>query len=72
MKSKIAIPAQVQPVVMPDPVYDFAFKIAKAMKDSASSHVFFLAQQAFGDEMEWEDVDAILDNIITLCTIRSA
>ena len=71
MKSKRAIPAQVQLVVMPDPVYDFALKIARTMKDIRSSHVFFLAQQAFGDEMEWKDVETMLDNIITLCTIRS-
>lgn len=71
MKKK-TIPAQVQPVVMPDPVYDFAEKIAKTMRDVGSSHVFFLAQQAFGEEMEWRDVETMLDNIIALCNIRYA
>jgi hypothetical protein len=71
MKKK-AIGSQVQPMVMPDAVYDFAKKIAKTMKDSSSSHVFFLMQQAFGEEMEWEDVENLLDNIITLCTIHHA
>ncbi len=69
MKKK-NIDGQVEPVVMPDPVYDFALKIARTMKDIRSSHVFFLAQQAFGEEMEWKDVEDLLNSIIALCVNR--
>ena len=51
-------------------VYDFANKLAKTILDLKSSHVFFLMQQAFGDETEWSDVEDMLNNIITLTEIR--
>ncbi len=72
MKKQKTITHQVDAVVMPDPVYDFALKIAQAMKDVRSSHVFFLAQQAFGDEMEWQDVEDLLNSIIALCVSHQA
>jgi hypothetical protein len=53
-----------------DPVYDFAGRIAKAMKDVASSHVLFIYQQAFGDEDSWDEVVTALDSIIALCAVR--
>jgi hypothetical protein len=46
-------------------VKDFAGKIARAMKDIASSHVYFIFQEAFG-EMPYEEVTKILDNVIKL------
>jgi len=45
-------------------VVDFAYGVAKAMDDSKSSHVFFILQQAFGRDMEWDDVQEILTVII--------
>lgn len=53
-------------------VYEFANKLAQTMLDLKSSHVFFLMQQAFGDETEWSDVEDILNNIITLTAIKKA
>jgi hypothetical protein len=52
-----------------DPVYDFAYKIAKVLKEISSSHVFFIMQQAFGEEMEWDSVVELLNTIIALSAL---
>lgn len=44
---------------------EFGFRIAKAMNQIRSSHVFFVVQQAFPDkDLEWEDVQKMLDSIL--------
>jgi hypothetical protein len=43
---------------------EFAVKIAKVMDDLKSSHVYFVMQQAFGEEKAWEDCQEILDEIL--------
>ena len=50
-------------------VAEFAYKVAIAMNELRSSHVFFVLQQAFGDETEWGDAQEILNNIIGWSTI---
>ena len=45
-------------------VIDFAYGVARVMDDLRSSHVFFILQQAFGEDMEWDDVQEILTVII--------
>lgn len=47
-------------------VVDFAYGVAKTMDDLKSSHVFFILQQAFGENMEWDDVQEILTRIIEI------
>lgn len=45
---------------------DFAKRIAKAMNEIKSSHVFFILQQAYpeyANEWEWEDFQVLLDKI---------
>lgn len=42
---------------------NFAGKIARAMDDLRSSHVFFIIQQAYGNDMEWEDAQLIFDTV---------
>ena len=46
-------------------VYEFANKIAKVMDDLRSSYVFFIIEQAYED-IEWEEVQKMLDNIIKI------
>jgi len=46
-------------------VAQFAYKVAETMDTLRSSHVFFILQQAFGEETEWSDAEEILHNIIT-------
>lgn len=46
----------------------FANKVATAMRDIGSSHVFFILQQAFDDDYQgdinWIDVEKLLSEII--------
>lgn len=42
---------------------EFGQRIAKAMNDLRSSHVFFIIQQAYSD-MEWEGAQSILNKVI--------
>jgi hypothetical protein len=52
-----------------DAVKDFAFRMAKALKDSKNSSAIFFMQQAFPDDVDGLDqqsFDDILDNIIIL------
>ena len=54
-------------------VINFAAGVAKTFKEVRSSHVFFLIQQSLkNDELSWEEADAILDNIIAVCALRTA
>lgn len=48
------------------PLINFAGKIAKTMKDLSSSHVYFIIQQAFDEDMAWDEVSDMLDEVITL------
>lgn len=43
---------------------EFATKVAKVMKDLSSSHVYFILQQAFGDDLDWSEAEYILDKFI--------
>lgn len=45
-------------------VLEFASKIAKVMKDISSSHVYFILQQAYGEELDWGEAEQILDRVI--------
>lgn len=53
-----------------DPVYDFALRVARVLKEMNSSSALFVMQQAYpddiGDPSEHPSSRAILDNIITL------
>ncbi len=49
-----------------EPIYNFALRIAAAMDDLKSSHIFFVIQKAFG-EIEWEEAEEILRGILTHC-----
>lgn len=42
---------------------DFGKKIAKAMDDIGSSHVFFLVQQAYG-EIDYSEVQQIFEAVL--------
>lgn len=44
--------------------YEFARFISREMDELRSSHVFFIIQQAFDDDMEWGDVQTMLDKVI--------
>jgi len=44
-------------------IIEFAEKVARAMDNLRSSHVFFVLQQAYGG-MEWEEAQAILNRVI--------
>ena len=50
-------------------VEHFAYKVASAMNEIRSSHVFFILQQAFDDDyggdLQWDDAQSILDEIIS-------
>lgn len=56
-----------------DPVYDFALRIARALKESKSSTALFFMQQAYPNDVdspaEQPGSDAILDNIIALASL---
>lgn len=54
-----------------DPVYEFALRIARALKESKSSTALFFVQQAYPDDVDSpaEGCDAILDNVIALAAI---
>lgn len=47
-------------------IYEFANKIAIAMKELSSSHVYFIIQIAYNDfgGMAWETAEDILDDVI--------
>lgn len=45
-------------------VNNFANKVAKCMKELSSSHVFFILQQALGEELDWDEAKAILNDVI--------
>jgi hypothetical protein len=47
----------------------FAAHVARAMNDLASSNVFFIMQQAYHEDIEWEEVQAIFDRVIATTTI---
>ena len=54
-----------------DLVYDFALRLAVAIDDVKSSHVFFVMQKAFGEALDWRDVEKKLGEIIALCKCGS-
>ena len=53
-----------------DDVYYFAVRIATAIADLKSSHVFFLMQKAFG-EIDWKEAEEILESITTKCNCKN-
>jgi len=44
--------------------YEFAKFVSRAMDNLRSSHVFFIIEQAFDDDMEWGDVQIMLDKVM--------
>lgn len=46
-----------------DLVNYFANKIAKAMDELKSSHVYFVVQMAFGEDLSWHEVEKILKDV---------
>jgi hypothetical protein len=42
----------------------FGKKIAKTMKDISSSHVYFIIQQAYGTDLDWNDAVDILNKVL--------
>ena len=43
---------------------DFAVKVATVMRELSSSHVYFILQQAYGDDLDWTEASLLLDNVI--------
>lgn len=44
----------------------FSYKLAKVIKEISSSHVYFVMQQAFGEDLEWAEVESMCKNIIKI------
>jgi hypothetical protein len=42
----------------------FAVEISKVMRGLASSHCYFILQQAFGETMDWSDCEKLFDKMI--------
>ena len=42
---------------------EFAEKVAKVMDDLKSSHVYFILQMAFGDDLAWYEAQEILNRV---------
>lgn len=53
-----------------DLFFDFAVKVSKTMLDLSSSHVYFILQQAFGDELDWDEASEMLEHLQLLAKIR--
>ena len=47
-----------------DPFYIFALRMATAMEDIKSSHVYFIAQKAMGEDLSWDEVEIRLKQIM--------
>lgn len=47
-----------------DNAQQFGKKIAKVMDDLKSSHVYFIIQMAYGEDMSWEEAQATLDKVM--------
>lgn len=45
-------------------VNGFANKVATAMKEIGSSHVYFILQEAFGEDLDWTEAEKILKEVI--------
>ena len=43
---------------------DLAVKVATVMRELSSSHVYFILQQAYGDDLDWTEASLLLDNVI--------
>lgn len=43
---------------------DFAKRIAQEMLKLSSSHVHFILQEAYGDDLDWDEFEALLERII--------
>lgn len=44
-------------------VNHFANRVAKVMADLKSSHVYFVLQQAFGEDLGWHEAEEILNKV---------
>ena len=53
------------------PNYDFALRVAAAIDDLKSSHVYFVMQKAFGETLDWSDVQKKLNEVIESCKCRT-
>ena len=42
----------------------FAIEIARVIMDLKSSHCYFIAQMAFGENKSWDDVEKICNKIL--------
>jgi hypothetical protein len=49
-------------------IKSFAHKISLKMLEISSSHVYFILQQSFDDDMSWEDAEKLLNRIIELAS----
>lgn len=43
---------------------EFAAKVAKTMKKIGSSHVYFILQEALGWDLDWTEVEYLLDKVV--------
>jgi hypothetical protein len=48
----------------------FAARVAGAIKKISSSHCYFIMQQAYGEDLSWEDVVKTRDTVIKECAAR--
>lgn len=46
---------------------EFAFRVAVAMDDLKSSHVYFVLQKAFGERLDWSEAEKLMQTIIDEC-----
>jgi hypothetical protein len=46
---------------------EFGFRVAVAMADLKSSHVYFVLQKAFGEALDWSDAEKKLQAVIEKC-----
>lgn len=46
---------------------EFALRVAVAMDDLKSSHVYFVLQKAYGEGLDWSDAQKTMDGVIALC-----
>ena len=42
---------------------EFARKVAKVMDELKSSHVYFILQMAFGEDLAWHEAQEILNKV---------
>jgi hypothetical protein len=53
-----------------DALYNFALRIATAMDDLKSSHVYFVVQKAFGEALDWSEAEGIFKTIMNQCDCK--